>query len=61
MVALDTTDSNNAIGTLRDSICHQKFELPNFVAAQFHSSEIIPLQSCKNIHIRIEMQIVLMN
>jgi hypothetical protein len=54
---LDTTNSNNAVGTLRDGICHQKFELPNFVATQFHSSKIIPLQSRKNIHIRIEMQI----
>jgi hypothetical protein len=61
MVALDTTDGDNAIGTLRDGICHQKFKLPNFVAAQFHASKIIPLQSQENIHIRIEMQIVLMN
>jgi hypothetical protein len=43
MVALDTTNSDNAISTLRDGICHQKFKLPNFVAAQFHASEIIPL------------------
>jgi hypothetical protein len=50
MVALDTTDGDNAIGTLRDSICHQKFKLPNFVAAQFHASKIIPLQSGKYPH-----------
>jgi hypothetical protein len=43
MVALDTTDSYNAISTLRYGICHKKFKLPNFVAAQFHASEIIPL------------------
>jgi hypothetical protein len=44
VVALDATNSDNAIGTLRNGICHKKFELPNFVAAQLHASQIIPLQ-----------------
>lgn len=37
MVALDTTNGDNAVSALRDGICHQKLELPDLVTAQLHA------------------------
>jgi hypothetical protein len=56
VVALDTADSDDTVRTLRNGICHKKFELPNFVAAQLHASQIIPLQFPNNLHMRVKMQ-----
>ena len=45
MVALDTTDSDNAVSTLRNSIRQQKLELPDLVPAQLHAGQVVPLQT----------------
>ena len=37
VVALDTTDSDNAVRTLRDGIGQQKLELQDLVPAQLHT------------------------
>lgn len=55
MVALDTTNSDNAVSALRSGICHQKLELPDLVTAQLHAWQVVSLQFPQNFHVRIQM------
>jgi hypothetical protein len=55
VVALDTTDSDNAVGALRNSVRQQELELPDLVPAQLHTGQVVPLKFHQGSRVRIQI------
>jgi len=51
VVALDASDGHHAVCPLSQGLGQQELQLPHLVAAEFHPTQVVPLQQCHSVSV----------